>query len=247
MARRVLSGTGYYHIVTRSAGRIALSEDDADRRTYLRLLKRARDHECIRIIAWVLMTDHVHLVVDCGDAPAAVSDFMTRLNFSYSKYFNARTGRTGTLFQGKFWSKPITDDAQLVATVHYLHMNPEAAGIAPMRDYHWSSYQEYTGTHWVVDTSTVLGYFGSFEAFDAYQGNPDNVVRDRPDARPQDGEVLAHAMKLAGVSTSSELRSLPRPRRNELIRTLTRQGVRGKVIARTFGIGTSTVSRVLRT
>lgn len=116
-----------------------------------------------------------------------------------------------------------------------------------MRDYHWSSCQEYAGTHWVVDASTVLVYFGSFEAFDAHQGNPDNVVRDRPDVRPQDDEILAHAMKLAGVSTSSELRSLPRPRRNELIRTLSRQGVRGKLIARTFGIGTSTVSRVLRT
>ena len=128
---------------------------------------------------------------------------MSKVNWSYSKYFNARTGREGTLFQGGFWSKPIADDAQLIATVYYVHMNPETAGIAPMREYHWSSYQEYAGTHWVVDTSVLLGYFGSFEAFDAYEGSPRDVVWDATrldnDTRLQDEDALALAMRLAGV------------------------------------------------
>lgn len=246
MARRVASESGYYHVVTRSAGQIALFEDDGDRRKYLKLLKAARDAAGVRIIAWVLMTDHVHLVVDCGETPSAVSDFMASLNCAYSKYFNAKTGRTGTLFQGKFWSKPIRNDAQLVATVYYIHMNPQAAGIAPMRAYHWSSYQEYAGTHWVVDTSTLLDYFGGFRAFDTYEGARENVVCEPKEDDLQDADVLAYALGLAGVKTSNELRTLPRKRRDELIRTLHSRGVRGKVIARTFGVGAATVSRVLR-
>lgn len=249
MPQRALSESGYYHVVTRTAGQIALFEDDADRRKYLRLLKMSRDTCNARIIAWVLMTDHVHLVIDFGSSPASVSEFMSLLDASYSKYFNAKTGRAGTLFQGRFWSKPIEDDSQLVATVHYLHMNPEMAGIAPMREYRWSSYREYAGVRWVVDTSTILGYFGTFELFDAYRGKPEDVVRPSTRSslrRPDDEGTLTKALELAGVDTSSHLRSLPRRERNDLIRTLNRRGTSGKVLARTFGLGTSTISRILR-
>lgn len=250
MPRRGLSESGYYHIVVRSAGKVALFEDDADRRYYLRLLKEARDKTGARIIAWVLMTNHVHLVVDFGESPSSVSDFMFSIDLPYSRYFNARTGREGTLFQGGFWSKPIVDDAQLVATVYYVHMNPEAAGIAPMRDYRWSSYQEYAGTHWVVDTGAILEYFGGFNAFDGYEGSPRDVVWDATrsdyDERLQDEDALSLAMGLAGVKTSSELREITRSRRDEIIRLMSRHGLSGKTIARTWGIGTSTVSRILR-
>lgn len=246
MAKRVLSETGLYHITTRTAGKIALFEDDADRRKYLCLLKAARDSVGARVIAWVLMTDHVHLVVDFGENPDAIADFMFKLDSPYSRYFNAKTGREGTLFQGNFWSKPIANDAQLLATVYYIHMNPEAAGIAPMRAYHWSSYQEYAGTHWVVDTSTLLGMFGDFEAFDSYVGSPWDVVSDEADAKPQDGDVLARAIEIAEVNNSGELRSLSPSRRNELIRTLHAEGLNGRMIARSLGIGAMTVSRALR-
>ena len=250
MPRRGLSESGYYHIVVRSAGKVALFEDDADRRCYLRLLKDARDKTGAHVIAWVLMTNHVHLVVDFGELPSSISDFMFSIDLPYSKYFNARTGREGTLFQGSFWSKPITDDAQLVATVFYVHMNPEAAGIASMRDYRWSSYQEYAGTHWVVDTSVLLEYFGGFDAFDAYEGSPRDVVWDVTrldyDERLQDEDALALAKSLAGVKTSGELREVTRSRRDDIIRLMSSRGVSGKTIARTWRLGTSTISRILR-
>lgn len=247
MPRRTLSESGYYHITTRSAGQIALFEDERDRRKYLFLLKNARDEYGVRVIAWVLMTDHVHLIVDFGSRPEDIGGFMKSINLSYSKYFNARTGRSGTLFQGSYWSKPILDDAQLIATVYYVHMNPEVAGIAPMRTYHWSSYQEYAGIHWVVDTTTVLGLFGSFETFDAYAGSDRDVVsRTNHPGNNHDGDVLKRALELGGLMTSSELRSLPKPRRNELITLLAAEGVSTRKLARTFGIGASTISRILR-
>ena len=246
MARRELSESGFYHITTRSAGQIALFEDDDDRRFYLRFLRDARDESKARILAWVLMTDHVHIVADFGDSPGSVSDFMGSIDLRYAKYFNAKTKRSGTLFQGRFWSKPVLDDAQLVATVHYVHMNPEAAGLAPMRDYRWSSYREYAGTLWVVDTRLIFGLFGSFEAFDAYAGSPKDVVCEASENLLQDEDVLAFAIELAQVETSSELRSLPAERRNEVIRLMGEQGVSARKAARAFGIGASTAARIMR-
>lgn len=249
MARRFLSESGYYHIVVRSAGQVALFEDDDDRRKFLRLLKNARNNTGAKIIAWVLMSNHVHLVVDFGERPELISTFMLQIDSPYSRHFNAKTGREGTLFQGGYWSKPILNDAQLIATVYYIHMNPEAAGIARMREYHWSSYQEYAGTHWTVDTDVLLELFGGFEEFDAYRGSEEDVVADpfnEDVASLGDADLLALAMKLAGVDDSSGLRTLQIDRRDDVIYSLHRHGVSGRKIARTLGIGPMTVSRVLR-
>ena len=245
MTRRQLSETGWYHVTIRSAGQIALFEDDADRKKYLSLLKVARDKTGTRIIAWMLMTDHVHLIVDVGENPQTISGFMHLIDLPYSRYFNAKTGRSGTLFQGNYWSKPILTEAQLVATVHYVHMNPERAGLATMRSYRWSSYREYAGTHWVVDTAPVIEMFGSFEAFDAYEGSPKDVVRKTTNTSLQDGDVLELAMGLSGATSSDDLRKLPIEKRNELIVALSARGASSRKIARTLGIGHMTVNRVL--
>ena len=246
MARRTVSETGYYHITARSAGQIALFEGDSDRRRYLHLLKEAHDVTGATVIAWVLMTDHVHLLLDCADDPSALSSFMFHIDARYSRYFNAKTGRAGTLFQGNFWSKPILTEEQLIATVYYIHMNPEAAGLASMRAYRWSSYQEYAGKHWVVDTSTVIGVFGSFESFDAYRGSPKDVIRRSRSMDDGDAQLLSTVLELAQLSSSAELRNLPPARRNELIRELSNTGASARMIARVFGIGNATVSRILR-
>ena len=246
MVRRVLSESGFSHIASRSAGGIALFEDDNDRRYFLRLLRAARDKYAARIIAWVLMTDHVHLVADFGEDPKCISDFMRTINHAYATYFNTKTGRTGTLFQGEFWSKPIHDDVQLVATVYYVHQNPQRAGLDTMRSYRWSSYQEYRGMHWVVDTSTILDYFGSFEAFDKYEGSEIDAVKRTKHSESQDAGVLKKALELANMSSSSELRLMPREKRNRIIVELRQRGATVRQIARVFGIGTATVSRALK-
>ena len=246
MARRVMSESGYYHICVKSAGQIALFEDDGDRRYFLRLLKEASEKHGATIIAWVLMSDHVHLIAEFYPDTTAITPFMYYLDKRYAVYFNRKTGRSGGLQKAAYWSKPIENDAQLIATTYYLHMNPERAGIADMRSYHWSSYQEYAGKHWVVDTSVILDLFGSFDAFDAYQGSDADVVRRNLYRSVHDRDVLSHAMRITGASTSGELRKLPVEKRNESIVRLRRTGATVKQIARTFGIGTATVSRILR-
>ncbi|MBO4364849.1 MAG: transposase [Eggerthellaceae bacterium] len=246
MPRRELSETGCYHIVTRSAGKTALFEDDEDRREFCRLLRDASKESSARILAWVLMTDHVHMVADFGERPDAIIGFMYQLNKAYSCYFNAKTGREGHLLQSNYWSKPIDNDAQLIATVYYIHRNPEAAGVARMREYPWSSYREYAGNRWLTDTSTVLGLFGSFESFDRYEGSSSDVVRQFRRGRFRDDEALALALQLSGYPTSGALRSLSAERRDAIALRLHEQGVPQRMIARVMGMGPGTVSRVLK-
>lgn len=243
--RRTYSESGYYHVTVRTAGQIALFEDDEDRKVLVSLLKRAKDEHGVCILAWVFMTDHFHLVIDVGENAKAVSPFMHSVNRAYARYFNEKTNRTGALVQSKYWSKPIADDAQLIATVYYVHRNPEAVGMCPMRSWRWSSYREYAGMAEIADTGKILEMFGGFAAFDAYAGSTDNVVSRRTQRRYQDDDVLEHAIELAGVKSSSELRGLPRKRRNGIIVELYASGAAVRQIARTFGIGVGTVSRAI--
>ena len=111
MAQKRAEDTGFRHVVTRSAGQIALFEDDEDRRTYLRIMRCARDEAGVRIIAWVLMSDHVHIIVDCRENLESLSAFMYRLDKEYAIYFNAKTGRSGHLFERTFWRKAITTES----------------------------------------------------------------------------------------------------------------------------------------
>lgn len=245
---REISETGYYHVVTRTVGGIPLFEDDKDRKRYLFLLKKYHDELGIRIIAWVLMNNHVHLVLDCGE-DANPTPFMRRLDIAYAAYFRAKTDHKGHLFQEDYWSKPILNDEQLISTVDYVHRNPERACIASMTGYRWSSMQEYLGKLWVVDTSIILELMGNVESLVAFVGRMDDVVRmrdkDVPRQKLTDDEALLLAKQMAGVETSSELRSRDVKLRPKLMSKLAENGVTQRQIANVFGISKSTVSRLL--
>ena len=239
---REVSATGIYHVTVRSVGKMTLFEDDDDRRYFLRLLKKYQRELGVIIHAWVLMDDHVHLVLNVGEGEVP-SAFMKRVDVAYAMHFNERTKHTGHVFQGDYGSKPITTNEQLMATVDYIHRNPERAGISAMETYRWSSFQEYAGKLWVVDTSLVLALFGSVEAMVIFHARSVDVVRTR--RVMTDPEVLKICLEMAGAKTSGELRSAGATERDTLIRRLSERGVNGKQISRVLGVGTATVSRVL--
>lgn len=244
--RREVSPAGYYHITSRGVGGMALFEDDDDRRFYLRLLKKYRNECSLKVLAWVLMDNHTHLILDTGEE-GLPTEFMRKLNTTYAMYFNDRTQHVGHVFQGDYHSIPICTDSQLMATIDYIHRNPERARIATMDEYRWSSYQEYAGKTWVVDTSVALALFGSFSGMSQFVARAQDIAYDRKTRRTAtDSEAVATAMALAGVRTSGELRGLPKPQRDALVRRLGLEGFRGTQIGRVLGLGKSTVYGILK-
>ncbi len=241
---REMSETGFYHLVTRGVGKMVIFEDDKDRRFYLRLLKKYASEEHVRIIAWVLMSNHVHLVVGM-ERDGLPSRFMSRLNTTYAMYFKERTEHVGHVFQSRYWSGSIGDDEQLVATVDYIHRNPERAGLASREEYHWSSYQEYLGKHWVVDTSLILEILGSLEGFRAYQGCDEIAVRCGTRPSLDDDQVLDIAAGIAGLDTSGAVRSLDESELGHVCRALASYGVSERQLARVLGRGRRVIHRLL--
>jgi len=111
---------------------------DEDREWFLRLVGRRSSRHGVAVLAYAMMSNHYHLVVDItdGDLPSMMREFQSE----YSKHINARLGRTGPLFERRYTSVPVMSDAQLAVTVRYVHRNPiDIVGTRGLVSYRWSS------------------------------------------------------------------------------------------------------------
>jgi putative transposase len=101
----------------------------------------ARRRTGCSIHAYVLMTNHVHLLVTASN-DTAISRMMQIVGRRYVRYFNDRYSRTGTLWEGRFRSTAIDSERYFFTCARYIELNPVRAGIvAHPRDYEWSSYR----------------------------------------------------------------------------------------------------------
>ena len=129
------------HVIQRGNNRQPIFVTTRDYEFYLeKLMDAANEHEC-EIHAYVLMTNHVHLLV----SPARIESLgkmMQMLGRYYVQYFNYTHQRTGTLWEGRYKSSLISSEQYLLRCMRYIELNPLRAGmVTEPSDYHWSSYR----------------------------------------------------------------------------------------------------------
>jgi putative transposase len=158
--RQNLAG-GVYHVYARGNVRAVVYRDDADRLHYLRLLANVVTAKRWQCLAYCLMDNHVHLILETPDAN--LSSGMQRLHGSYSQAFNARHGRSGHVFQGRYGAALISSTTRLCATAAYIARNPVAAGLCERAEgWPWSSYGAAlngSGPAWLA-SERLLSFFG---------------------------------------------------------------------------------------
>ena len=147
MARQArIDVPGYpQHLVVRGNNRAPLFGNDADRLLYLRFMEDALARSGPDLHAFVLMSNHVHLLAT-GHHPGELSAFMHHLGSKFARLMNQRWGRTGTLFEGRFRSIMVETDSYLVTCMRYIDLNPVRAGLVRHpADYPWSSFRRNAG------------------------------------------------------------------------------------------------------
>lgn len=137
--RRIIAGVPL-HITQRGVDRCATFLTDEDFAYYLWVLRATSvAHNC-QVHAYVLMTNHVHLLLTPADTPGP-AHLMRALGVRYVRYFNQRYGRTGTLWEGRFRSTLVDTDSYFFACSRYIERNPQRAAMAENpRAYPWSSF-----------------------------------------------------------------------------------------------------------
>jgi len=129
------------HLIQRGNNRQACFVADEDYRNYLDWLREYADKAGCRIHAYVLMTNHVHLLVS-AERGSASGEMMKALGQRYVQYFNKTYRRSGTLWEGRYRSCPTEAETYLLACQRYIELNPvRAAMVEHPADYRWSSYR----------------------------------------------------------------------------------------------------------
>lgn len=131
------------HVIQRGNNRGLCFRADADRRLYLRLLGQAAARHRCSIHAYVLMPNHVHLLVT-PERVGGVSGMMQDVGRRYVRLFNDSYARTGTLWEGRYKSSLIDSESYLLTCHRYIELNPVRAQLVPDPvQYPWSSHRHY--------------------------------------------------------------------------------------------------------
>jgi len=131
------------HVVQRGVNRSACFLVDGDRERYLHWLAEAAALHACSIHAYVLMGNHVHLLMT-PETDTAASRVMHALGTRYVAYFNRRHGRTGVLWERRFRACLVDTDSYLLRCHRYIELNPvRARMVVHPSEYRWSSYRHY--------------------------------------------------------------------------------------------------------
>ena len=173
MARplRIQYENAYYHVTCRGNARQNIFSSDTDRSAFLDYLGRSAYIYQVEILAYVLMSNHFHLMVKTPRGN--LQEFMRHFNISYTAWFNRRHRRSGHLYQGRYHSLLIDADNYFREVSRYIHLNPVKIKQVSSKDvavrekallaYAWSSFPGYVfprARKSFLRVEEILDYFG---------------------------------------------------------------------------------------
>ena len=152
---------GVFHVISRAIDRRFLLDGHDERRRYLDLLQASLRYTDARVLAWCIMSNHVHLVLRAGEEP--LWRLVKAVHVGYANWKNRRDRRIGPVFAERYKSVLVEADAYLLELVRYVHLNPVRAGaVQHAEESTWSSHVAYldpTRRPLWLDSETVLSHF----------------------------------------------------------------------------------------
>lgn len=134
-----------HHVTQRGNARQIILGNDADRNTYLGLLRRHSELHGLSLLGYCLMSNHVHLIV-VPHTGEALGQTLKQAHGRYAAYWNARQSSSGHVWQGRFYSCPL-DDSHRWKALRYVELNPVRARMVETAEkWNWSSAGIHCGT-----------------------------------------------------------------------------------------------------
>lgn len=148
-----------YHVLTRGNNKQDIFHDREDYEKYIDILQKYKEKYKFRLYHYVLMTNHVHLIIEPSGAGGSLSDIMKGINLSYAQHYKIKYNHVGHFWQDRYKSILVAKDEYLLACGGYVELNPVRAGmVKEPKEYPWSSYQAtaHGKKNEVVDTSDII-------------------------------------------------------------------------------------------
>lgn len=239
---RLFVDSGTYHVILRGNNRQNLFVDDSDRNFFIARLRKYSAELNIDVHAYCLMNNHVHLLI--GNANDGMSLLIQKIANSYVFYFNRKYERCGHLFQGRFKSEPIQDEAYFKTVYRYILQNCEKAGIAGTDSYRWNSFRALRecSDGQFIKVSHIAGMFGSRKELLDFVLQKEDAECMEYEGRTvfSDEGAVRFIRKLFGISSPYRLERLDVEEQAARCRIMKERGLSVSQISRITGI-----SRVL--
>lgn len=247
-----LSGSKIYHIILKGINSQEIFFEDSDREFFLKQLKEAKELYKYDIYAYVLMSNHIHLLI--YDKNMNISEIIHRVCTIYAMYFNRKYERIGHLFQNRFKSRCVENERYLLNLVRYIHKNPQKDGICRMDKYRWSSYQEYVNESVITNTNFILNIFDEekikaikkfIEYNKLYEENNEIIEFEMRD-NLTDEEAIQKIKKNLKIENIMLIQNFNKEIRDNCINEIFKiKGISKKQISRITGISSRTIQRAI--
>jgi len=241
---------GYYHIINRGVNRGIIFRDVDDYEYFLELLSLHSKTYNITIHNYCLMSNHYHLLLEITQSN--LSKFMRQINGNYAIYFNKKYKRSGHLWQGRFKSSYVTDEAYLYTLILYIEQNPLKAKIVKnVEEYPYSSAHYFLSNepNALLNNSWITTQF---------QNDKDSIreyLHSKIDkAQLQELKIASSLVEASNIETKPNKKALIKilskakdtKERNLLILQAYQQGYSQHLIAKVLGLAQPTVSRIVK-
>jgi putative transposase len=209
----------FYHVLTPGNRKQEIFRDKLDYSKYLRILADYKSRYPFLLYGYVLMPNHVHLLIETGAIP--LSKILQGINQRYTMYFNWRYETVGHLFQGRYKAILCDKEEYLLNLIKYIHQNPVRAGLVEEAgEYPWSSHRALLKPkeNAIVDARLTLGVFADdlekavklYRVFMGQGGLPKEELEKTFDQRILGGNEFVER-----ILDSEKERILPMTRKHE--------------------------------
>ncbi len=243
---RLKSESGIYHIMLRGINQQAIFEDEEDYTKFIETLETYKAVSGYKVFAYCLMSNHIHILLKVEKEDIDV--IMKRIAGSYVYWYNWKYYRKGHLFQDRFKSEPVENDAYFLTVLRYIHQNPVKASIVETIDeYVYSSYNEYIeGVSSLIDIDFVDSMINkeSFIEFNNEANNDICLDIDEQKFRLSDNDAREIIRKVSKCENATEFQALEQNARDKYICKLKSKGLSYRQISRLTGISKGIIEKI---
>jgi putative transposase len=149
----------FLHVMARGNNNTSIFDDAEDFMKYLLICPDYLGVMDISVLAYALMPNHIHLLVQVGEEP--VSGFMKMVQQKYTQYYNHKNNTCGHVFQGRYKAVLVDSDSYFLTVLNYICRNPLKAGLEKvLGEYRWTGHYEILqGKNYILDKARLLSFF----------------------------------------------------------------------------------------
>ncbi len=168
---------GIHHVVVQGKRLEELFSDPSDKELYLEILFKYKAKTGIKLYAFCILENHVHLVIE-ETADESISSFMRRIGVSFSYWYRLKYDlpRGEVVFRGRYLSEPLETEEEVLMVVRHIHQEPVRIGLSERMDqYIWSSYRFYLMPGSLIDRRLVLDSLHFSGGYTSYMNQEESV------------------------------------------------------------------------